>query len=145
MAEDELRPQVNQNSVDIADLRVLVNDLINNVVRPATEIAVANRQRSEENAVLIQNLLDEARADRLENRRAFAEQQQELRAQREEIREEMLTQREEIRKEMLTQREEMRTQWEEIWRELRAQQQVTQAMLVDLGITHTRLDELEAS
>ena len=123
MAEDELRPQVNQNSVDIADLRALVSDLINNLVRPATEIAVANRQRSEENSILIQNLLDEARADRIENRRAFEEQQRQFRVLREEM------------------REEMQIQWEE----MRAQRQILQAMLVDVGITHARLDELEAS
>jgi hypothetical protein len=105
MAEDELRSQVNRNSVSIDELRALVNELINEVVRPATEIAMANQQRSQENSILIQNLLDEARADRIANRRAFDEQQQEI----------------------------------------RAQQQVIQAMLVDLGITHTRLDELEAS
>jgi hypothetical protein len=119
MAEDELRPQVNQNSVDITDLRALVSDLINNLVRPATELAVANRQRSEENSILIQNLLDEARADRIANRRAFDEQRQEMQIQWQEIR---------------AQRQEMQ-----------AQQQVIQSMLVDLGITHSRLDELEAS
>ncbi len=105
MADDELRSQVNRNSVSIDELRALLNELINEVVRPATEIAMANQQRSQENSILIQNLLDEARADRIANRRAFDEQQQEI----------------------------------------RAQQQVIQAMLVDLGITHSRLDELEAS
>ncbi len=118
MADDELRSQVNRNSVSIDELRALVNELINEVVRPATEIAMANQQRSQENSILIQNLLDEARADRIENRRAFDEQQQQLRIQSREIR--------------------------EIREEIRAQQQVMQAMLVDMGITHTRLDQLEA-
>lgn len=126
MAEDELRPQVNKNSVDIVDLRALVNDLINNVVRPATEIAMANRQRSEENSILIQNLLDEARADRIENRRKFDEQQQDIRVAQQDIR---------------AAQQDIRASQQDI----RAQQQVIQAMLVEVGITHTRLDELEAS
>ncbi len=105
MADDELRSQVNENRIEIDDLKALVNNLTTEVIRPATEMAVATRQRSEENAILIQNLLDEARADRIENRRRFDQQQQDI----------------------------------------RAQQQVIQAMLVEMGVTNSRLDELEAS
>jgi hypothetical protein len=45
------------------------------------ETAEAYQQRYEETSRSIQNLLDEARADRIEHRRKLDEQQQELRDQ----------------------------------------------------------------
>jgi hypothetical protein len=123
MADDELRSQVNQNTVSIAEVRARLNELINEVVKPATETAAAYRQRHKETSILIQNLLEEARADRIEHRKKFDVQQQELRAQR----------------------QECRVQSEQIRAEIRVQQEVIQAMLVDVGLTHSRLDDLEAS
>jgi len=40
MADEELRAKVDGHDIDIAELKQLVNTLIVDVVRPATEIAV---------------------------------------------------------------------------------------------------------
>jgi hypothetical protein len=82
MAEDELRSQANQNNVSIAEVRAKLNALIDEVIRPAMETAEAYQQRYEETSRSIQNLLDEARADRIEHRRKLDEQQKKLRDQR---------------------------------------------------------------
>lgn len=73
MADDELRPRVDKNEVGIAQLTQLVNTLIVDLVRPATEAAVAAQERSLENEKRFQNLLDEAREDRMNFQRRCEE------------------------------------------------------------------------
>lgn len=83
MADDELRSRVDGHDVDIAELKQLVNTMIVELVRPATEVAVAaqnrsleNEERSIENESRFQNLLDEAREDRMNAQKRFDAQQE---------------------------------------------------------------------
>jgi hypothetical protein len=118
MSNEELPRRVEENSRDIADLKRIVDSLITEVIRPMSETTVAAQQRSLENATLFQNLLDEARSDRMENRRRFDEFSREMQAQRAEM--------------------------QVLQAEMRAQQQAIQAMLVQMGLMNAKIDDLEA-
>jgi len=76
MSDDELKPRVDGHDVDIAELKRLVNTMIVELVRPATEVAVAAQNRSVENESRFQNLLDEAREDRMNAQKRFDAQQE---------------------------------------------------------------------
>lgn len=76
MADDELKSRVDGHDVDIAELKQLVNTMIVELVRPATEVAVAAQNRSVENESRFQNLLDEAREDRMNAQKRFDAQQE---------------------------------------------------------------------
>lgn len=73
MSDAEFGARVGKTEVDIAELKQLVNTLIVEVVRPATEVAVAAQARSLENEQRFQSLLDEAREDRMNTQRQFEE------------------------------------------------------------------------
>jgi hypothetical protein len=125
MSNDELPRQVGENSRDIADLKRIVDSLITEVIRPMSETTVAAQQRSLENATLFQNLLDEARSDRMENRRRFDEFSREMQAQR-------------------TEMQAQRAAMQALQEEMRAQQQAIQAMLVQMGLMNAKIDDFEA-
>ncbi|MGC1308464.1 MAG: hypothetical protein WA885_14665 [Phormidesmis sp.] len=110
MSDEELRPRVDKNEVDITELRQLVNTLIVDLVRPATEVAVAAQERSVENERRFQNLLDEAREDRMNSQRKFEEWQR---------------QSDESQRRFDAQQEDNRRRFE-------AQQEVIQSMLMQI-------------
>ena len=124
MSDDELRPRVDKNEVDIAQLRQLVNTLIVDLVRPATEAAVAAQERSLENEKRFQNLLDEAREDRMNFQRRFEEFDRRFDAQQEESQKQLA---------------EFNQRFAESQRRFDAQQEVIQSLL--LQIIDTGSDE----
>ena len=85
MADEDPRPRVDKTEIDIAELKQLVNTLIVEVVRPATETAVAAQERSLNNEQRFQNLLDEAREDRMNAQRQLEESRRRFDAQQEAI------------------------------------------------------------
>ena len=149
--------QVQQN---IADLNNAMNVLFTDFVRPTTLQTQANAEaiagltqmmadaaveRSEQN-IRIDNLLSDARADRQQAERDRAE----WRSGFDEMREQMNRDREEwragfdgLREQAERDREEWRERFEENARRFDAQQQISQAMLVELARVNSRLEFLE--
>ncbi|MGB7084845.1 MAG: hypothetical protein WBD47_04780 [Phormidesmis sp.] len=91
------------------------------------ETVTTNQQKIAENENRFETLLAESRADRL------AWQQQ------------LAAQREEQQQQLATQREEWQQQREEWHRQITAQNQAIQALLVQMARTNDRIDRLEAS
>ncbi len=113
------------------------------------EIIRSNQQKIAENENRFETLLTESRADRIESRRRFEEERAERQRLLNEEREERLRQFEaqsaERQRQFEAEREERLRQNEEWQRQITAQNQVIQALLMQIANSNNRIDRLEAS